>query len=97
MPMIDPVCVMSEAPARAMPKSVTFARPSSSTMTFCGLKSRWMTPRRCAKRAARRIWIVRSIARAGSSAPCSRTSCLSVRPSTYSIAMYGVPSAAPLS
>ena len=80
---------MSDAPARAMPKSVTFARPSSSTMTFWGLKSRWMTPRRWAKRAARRIWIVRSAASAGSSGPCSRTSCFSVRPATYSIAMYG--------
>ena len=27
MPMIDPVSVISEAPARAMPKSVTFAWP----------------------------------------------------------------------
>ena len=26
--MIEPVCVMSDAPARAMPKSVTLARPS---------------------------------------------------------------------
>ena len=48
---------MSDAPARAMPKSVTFARPSASTMTLCGLRSRWMIPRRCAKRAARRTWI----------------------------------------
>ena len=53
--MIEPVCVMSDAPARAMPKSVTFARPSASTITLCGLRSRWMTPRRWAKRAARRI------------------------------------------
>src|ERR671937_695829 len=52
VPMIEPVCVMSEAPARAMPKSVTFARPSPSTMTLCGLRSRWMIPRRCAQRAA---------------------------------------------
>ena len=43
MPMIEPVCVMSDAPARAMPKSVTFARPSSSTITLWGLRSRWMT------------------------------------------------------
>ena len=35
--MIEPVSVMSEAPARAIPKSVTFARPSSSTITLWGL------------------------------------------------------------
>ena len=63
VPMIEPVCVMSEAPAaRAMPKSVTLARPSSSTMTLWGLMSRWMIPRRWAKRAARRTCTVRSIA-----------------------------------
>ena len=28
VPMIEPVSVMSEAPARAMPKSVTLTRPS---------------------------------------------------------------------
>ena len=97
MPRIEPVCVMSEAPARAMPKSVTFARPSSSTMTFCGLKSRWMIPRRCAKRAARRIWTVTSTARWGSSGPCSTMICFSVRPWTNSIAMYEVPSHSPRS
>ena len=57
VPMIEPVSVMSDAPARAMPKSVTLARPSSSTITLCGLMSRCTTPRRCAKRAALRIWI----------------------------------------
>ena len=60
--MIEPVSVMSDAPARAMPKSVTFARPSSSTSTFWGLMSRCTIPRLCAKRAARRTWMVRSIA-----------------------------------
>src|SRR5947208_1999909 len=55
VPMIEPVSVMSDAPARAIPKSVTFARPSSSMITLCGLMSRWITPRRWAKRAALRI------------------------------------------
>ena len=87
MPMIEPVSVMSEAPARAIPKSVTRARPSSSRITLCGLRSRWITPRRCAKRAARRICTTMSIARAGSSAPSSRTIAFSERPATYSIAM----------
>ena len=55
VPMIEPVSVMSEAPARAIPKSVTLARSPSSTITLCGFRSRWMTPRRCANRAALRI------------------------------------------
>ena len=85
--MIEPVSVMSDAPARAIPKSVTFARPSSSTITLWGLMSRCTIPRRWAKRAALRIWMTRSIARSGSSAPSWRTSCLSERPSRNSIAM----------
>src|SRR5215216_3858968 len=56
--MMDPVSVISDAPARAMPKSVTFTRSSSSTITFCGLKSRWITPRRWPAPAARRICTV---------------------------------------
>ncbi len=85
--MIEPVSVMSEAPARAIPKSVTRARPSSSRITLWGFKSRWMTPRLCAKRAARRICVTMSMAVCGSSAPCSRTTVFSERPATYSIAM----------
>ncbi len=87
VPMIEPVSVMSEAPARAIPKSVTLASPASSTITLWGLRSRWMIPRRWANRAALRIWIVMSIARIGSSGASSRISCLSVRPGRYSIAM----------
>ena len=87
MPMIEPVSVMSEAPARAMPKSVTLAWPESSTMTLWGFRSRWITPRRCANRAALRIWMVMSMARSGSSGASSRMSCLSERPGRYSIAM----------
>ena len=85
--MIEPVCVMSDAPARAIPKSVTLARSSASTITLWGLRSRWMIPRRWAKRAARRIWVVRSIARSGSSGASSVMIFFSVRPSRYSIAM----------
>ena len=79
--MIEPVSVMSEAPARAIPKSVTLTWSLSSTITLWGLRSRWMTPRRCAKRAAFSIWIVRSIARFVSSGASSRIRRLSVRPS----------------
>ena len=87
MPMIEPVSVMSEAPARAIPKSVTFARPSWSTITLCGLMSRCTTPRRWAKRAAFRICSTMSTASAGSSAPWSRTTSFRLRPSSSSIAM----------
>ena len=87
VPMIEPVSVMSDAPARAMPKSVTLARPSSSMITLCGLMSRWITPRRCANRAALRICSAMSIAATGASGPLSVMTCLSERPSRYSIAM----------
>ncbi len=50
MPITEPVWVISETPARAMPKSVTVALPSASTITFCGFRSRWTMPLRWAKR-----------------------------------------------
>jgi hypothetical protein len=49
--------------------------------------SRCTTPRLCAERAARSTCSVMSIARSGGIAPCSVTTCLSVRPSRNSIAM----------
>ena len=52
MPTTSPVRVSGSSPARwATPKSVSLAAPSapsagaSGTITFCGLTSRWMTPR----------------------------------------------------
>jgi hypothetical protein len=39
--MIEPVSVISEAPARAIPKSVTLSSSSVPTMTLWGLRSRW--------------------------------------------------------
>ena len=51
VPSVTPVCVSFSAPdasaARAMPKSARSAWPSSSR-TFSGLMSRWITPWRCA-------------------------------------------------
>ena len=59
MPMIEPASVIwLAAPARAIPKSITLTRPSPSTITLCGLMSRWTIPFRCAKRSAERIWRV---------------------------------------
>ena len=78
---------MSDAPARAMPKSVTFTFSSSSRITLCGFRSRWITLRRCAKRDATRICFVIAIARAGSSGASRTITCLSDSPSQYSIAM----------
>jgi hypothetical protein len=85
--MIEPVSVISEAPARAMPKSVTLAWACSSTITLCGLKSRWITPWRWAKPAAWRIWMPKSITCACGSGASAPTISLSVRPARCSIAM----------
>ena len=87
MPMIDPVSVISDAPARAMPKSVTLAWSSASTITLWGLKSRWITPRLWANSAACRIWRPSSITRSWSSGASAVTMSLSVRPSSSSMAM----------
>ncbi len=85
--MIEPVSVISEAPARAMPKSVTLAWPFSSTITLCGLKSRWMTPWRWAKAAAARICSPSSTTCCSGSGASLATMSLSVRPRRCSIAM----------
>ncbi len=85
--MIEPVSVISEAPARAMPKSVTLACSRSSTITLWGLKSRWITPLRCANPAAPRICVPRSITRLWASGASVPTISFSVRPFSSSIAM----------
>ena len=85
--MIEPVSVISDAPARAMPKSVTFRLSSTATITLCGLKSRWTTPRLWAKPAALRIWIPKLIARSWLSGASWRSTSRSVRPGRFSIAM----------
>ena len=56
MPMIDPASVIWLDPARAMPKSATFTRPSLSTSTLWGLMSRWTMPLRWAYRSAASTW-----------------------------------------
>ncbi len=55
VPMIDPVSVIWLVPARAIPKSVTFSRPSGATTTLWGLMSRWTIEWRCANPTAERI------------------------------------------
>jgi hypothetical protein len=86
VPMIDPASVICEAPARAIPKSVTFRRSPPMRM-LCGLTSRWMIPCRCAKRSASRISSVNAIACGIGSGPRVRMSSLRLRPSMTSMAM----------
>ena len=40
---------------RQTPKSMTLTSPSGSTITFEGVRSRWMTPKSCATSRARQI------------------------------------------
>ena len=87
MPMIEPASVIWLTPARAIPKSVTFSRPSASAITLCGLMSRWTTPFRCANRSAESTWRVAAIASGIGSGPRATTSSFRLRPSRYSIAM----------
>ena len=85
--MIEPTSVIWLAPERAIPKSVTFRRPSGPQSTLCGLMSRWTIPFRCAKPTAARISSVYSIASLIGAGPRPTISSLSERPSRYSIAM----------
>ncbi len=85
VPSTEPVWVISEAPARAIPKSVTLARPSESTSTFCGFMSRWTIPWACAYLAPANTWWTISTASPTDSPRSIRS--FSDAPSTYSIAM----------
>jgi hypothetical protein len=85
VPITEPAWVISDTPARAMPKSVTIALPSASTITFCGLRSRWTTPFRWAKRVASSTW--RTSAAACSGVSPASIACFSVVPSMCCMAM----------
>ena len=77
--------MISETPARAIPKSVTLARPSASTSTFWGFRSRWTIPFACAYRAPASTW--RTISTASPTESPRSIRSFSEAPSTYSIAM----------
>jgi hypothetical protein len=62
-------CTVSFVVTRAMPKSVTFTRPSRVTMMFAGLMSRWITPWEWATVSASLTASVSSIARSGMMRP----------------------------
>ena len=87
MPMIEPTSVIWLAPERAIPKSVTFKRPSGPTSTLCGLMSRWTIPCLWAAPTAARICRAYSIAIRTGAEPRLTISSFSERPSRYSIAM----------
>ena len=99
VPGTSPTAVSVSASSNwASPKSSTRADSASpsSTRTFDGFTSRWTIPRRWACASPSRICAASSTAVASSSSPL-RISSRSVRPRTYSYAMYTWPSSAPKS
>ncbi len=80
----------------ASPKSATFTCPEASTRMFSGLRSRWMMPLPWAKSMARHTWTMIFTADWGSMAPPAMSS-RRLRPSTYSMTKYQVPSTCPRS
>jgi len=83
------VCRLVASSARAMPKSMTLGVPSEKS-TFCGLRSRWITPA---------PWIAASAVATPTatlcrvppvSGPCSLITSARLGPSTYSTTRYGV-------
>jgi hypothetical protein len=97
-PSVDRVAVGSVLPAPAggpthfaRPKSSTFTRPSSLSMTFAGLRSRWTTPRSCAAESAPATSAAISSTRERGRPPGSMAT-LSGRPVTRSIAITRWPS-----
>jgi hypothetical protein len=76
--------------AFASPKSSTFTVPSSRTLMFAGLRSRWMIPCSCAASSASAICLAIGSASSTGIAPCAIRSA-SVGPSTSSITSASVP------
>ena len=70
---------------RAMPKSVSFAKPRRSTSTFDGFTSRCTMPAACAAASASATCCITSAASSTGMRPCLFTSWVMVLPSTYSI------------
>ena len=98
MPITAWVCVIvaeESAIARAMPKSMTLTAPAGVSITLAGLMSRCTMPARWLYSSAPRTPdVIRSASCQSSGAEWlsrSRT----VRPSTYSITMYGACICAP--
>ena len=73
--------------ARAMPKSATFAVPSSVMRMFAGFTSRWTTPLRWANESASATWTAMRAAGSAFNFPWRRINWARVLPGTYSMAM----------
>ena len=99
VPMRAPVRVSPDTSIeRAMPKSITLIRPLfSSTMMFCGFRSRWITPSECAASSAAHTWRMTLTASTGSNLSLVRRRSLRSWPWTNSIVMNFSPSACPRS
>ncbi len=92
-PTSMPVEVIEVSPSTlAMPKSVSTVRPSSPISTLDGFTSRCSTPWLCAAPSTPSRSRPIAAARSGVSAPSSRTTSASERPSTSSITIHGRPS-----
>ena len=94
VPSIAPVCVRGDrlfwmpGASFAMPKSSTFAWPSSVTRMLSGLRSRWTMPIACAAASADSTSVIASTTPPIGALPPT-TNAASVLPSTNSITMYG--------
>ena len=90
-PPLPPLASASPT-TRAMPQSSTYTSPYPPSITFAGLRSRWITPRACAKSIARHTSAnARSIRCADSLRPAITSA--SVVPASRFIVKYGRPSA----
>ena len=89
-PTSSPVPVMVSSPAaRAMPKSVSFTRPSVPSRMLPGLTSRWVIPAACAASSAPRTARPTVATRSGCSGPSSLITSASDRDGTSSMTTQG--------
>ena len=87
--------IWASATARAIPKSVTFTRPSRLIMMLPGFTSRWTIPRWWAAWRARAVSAVIRAAWRGGRAPVRLTIEARSSPSTSSMTMNGPASSWP--
>ena len=86
VPISAPVPVSSSDQGDwAIPKSVTFTRPSRAMSRLPGLMSRCSTPAACAACSAAAAWAITSAVRPGSSGPDEASTAASEGPSTSSM------------
>ena len=89
-PTSSPVPVIVSSPAaRAIPKSVSFTRPSCPSRMLPGLTSRWVMPAACAASSAPRMASPTVATRSGCSGPSSLITSASDRDGTSSMTTQG--------